>query len=73
MTYDLTPGGRSAVRTPGRELSLSRDNPEFFDSDLFVVRTDFRFGELGRAREARVLEMPTFPTGAARSSSYRAT
>jgi hypothetical protein len=45
----LTPtwsiGGKYAHRRG--ELSLSRDNPEFFDNtaDLFVLRTDFRFKE----------------------------
>jgi hypothetical protein len=63
LTYDLTPrisiGGKYAHRRG--LLSLSRDNPEFFDNtaDLFVVRTDFRFKEDWEGLvEARVLEMP---------------
>ena len=63
LTYDLTPtwsiGGKYAHRRG--ELSLSRDNPEFFDNtaDLFVIRTDFRFKEDWEGLvEARVLEMP---------------
>ena len=42
------------------ELSLSRDNPEFFDNtaDLFVVRTDFRFKEDWEGLvEARVIDL----------------
>jgi hypothetical protein len=63
LTYDLTPiwsiGGKYAHRRG--ELSLSRDNPEFFDNaaDLFVVRTDFRFKKDWEGLvEARMLEMP---------------
>jgi len=63
LTYDLTPtwsiGGKYAHRRG--ELSLSRDNPDFFDNtaDLFVVRTDFRFREDWEGLvEVRVLEMP---------------
>jgi hypothetical protein len=63
LTYDLTPrisiGGKYAHRRG--LLSLSRDNPEFFDNtaDLFVLRTDFRFKEGWEGLvEARVLEMP---------------
>ncbi len=63
MTYDLTPawsiGGKYAHRRG--ELSLSRDNPEFFDNtaDLFIIRTDFRFIKNWEGLvEARVLEMP---------------
>ncbi len=63
LTYDLNPrwsiGGKYAHRRG--ELSLSRDNPEFFDNsaDLFVVRTDFRFKEDWEGLvEARALEMP---------------
>jgi hypothetical protein len=63
LTYDLTPtwsiGGKYAHRRG--ELSLSRDNPDFFDNtaDLFVVRTDFRFKEDWEGLvEVRMLEMP---------------
>ena len=63
LTYDLTPtwsiGGKYAHRRG--ELSLSRDDPEFFDNtaDLFIIRTDFRFKEDWEGLvEARVLEMP---------------
>jgi flagellar motor protein MotB len=63
LTYDLSPrwsiGGKYAHRRG--QLSLSRDNPEFFDNtaDLFVIRTDFRFKEDWEGLvEARVLEMP---------------
>jgi flagellar motor protein MotB len=62
LTYDLTPrvsiGGKYAHRRG--LLSLSRDNPEFFDNtaDLFVIRTDFRFKENWEGLvEARVLKM----------------
>jgi flagellar motor protein MotB len=62
LTYDLTPrisiGGKYAHRRG--LLSLSRDNPEFFDNtaDLFVLRTDFRFKENWEGLvEARVLKM----------------
>jgi hypothetical protein len=63
ITYDLNPrwsiGGKYAHRRG--ELSMSRDNPEFFDNtaDLFVLRTDFRFKEDWEGLvEARVLEVP---------------
>jgi flagellar motor protein MotB len=63
LTYDLNPrwsiGGKYAHRRG--VLSLTRDNPLFFDNtaDLFVVRTDFRFKEDWEGMvEARVLEMP---------------
>ena len=63
LTYDLTSrwsiGGKYAHRRG--EMSLTRDNPEFFDNtaDLYVVRTDFRFKENWEGLvEARVLEMP---------------
>jgi hypothetical protein len=63
LTYDLTPtwsiGGKYAHRVG--QLSLTRDNPEFFDNtaNLYVVRTDFRFKEDWEGLvEARVLEMP---------------
>jgi hypothetical protein len=63
LTYDLNRrwsiGGKYAHRRG--ELSLTRDNPEFFDNtaDLFVVRTDFRFKEDWEGLvEARVLKMP---------------
>jgi flagellar motor protein MotB len=63
LDYDLTPtwsiGGKYAHRRG--ELSLSRDNPEFFDNtaDLFVLRTDFRFKEDWEGLvEVRALTMP---------------
>jgi flagellar motor protein MotB len=63
LTYDLTPrisiGGKYAHRRG--LLSLSRDNPQFFDNtaDLYVFRTDFRFKEGWEGLvEARVLQMP---------------
>jgi lipopolysaccharide assembly outer membrane protein LptD (OstA) len=63
LTYDLTPrwsiGGKYAHRRG--EMSLTRENPEFFDNtaDLFVVRADFRFKENWEGMvEGRVLEMP---------------
>ena len=63
LDYDLTPtwsiGGKYAHRRG--ELSLSRDNPLFFDNtaDLFVVRTDFRFKEDWEGLvEVRALTMP---------------
>jgi hypothetical protein len=63
LTYDLTPrwsiGGKYAHRRG--VMSLTRDNPEFFDNtaDLFVVRADFRFKEDWEGMiEGRVLEMP---------------
>jgi flagellar motor protein MotB len=63
LTYDLTPrwsiGGKYAHRRG--EMSLTRDNPEFFDNtaDLYVVRADFRFKENWEAMvESRVLAMP---------------
>ena len=63
LTYDLTPrwsiGGKYAHRRG--VMSLTRDNPEFFDNtaDLFVVRADFRFKENWEGMlEGRVLEMP---------------
>jgi hypothetical protein len=62
LTYDLSArwsiGGKYAHRRG--ELSLSRDNPEFFDNtaDLYVLRTDFRFKEHWEGLvEGRVLEM----------------
>jgi hypothetical protein len=63
LTYDLTPrwslGGKYAHRRG--EMSLTRDNPEFFDNtaDLYVVRADFRFKKNWEGMvEGRVLEMP---------------
>ena len=79
LTYDLTPrwsiGGKYAHRRG--EMSLSRDNPEFFDNtaDLFVVRADFRFKEnwegLVETRRTRDAG-PRRPSAAVRSSSSRA-
>jgi hypothetical protein len=63
LTYDLTPtwsiGGKYAHRRG--ELSLTRDNPEFFDNtaDLVLFRTDFRFKEDWEGLvEVRALTMP---------------
>ena len=64
LTYDLTPrwsiGGKYAHRRG--ELSLTRDNPEFFDNTADLLRRSHGLplqGELGRhASKARVLEMP---------------
>jgi hypothetical protein len=63
LTYDLTPrwsiGGKYAHRRG--VMSLTRDNPEFFDNtaNLFVIRADFRFKEDWEGMiEGRVLEMP---------------
>jgi flagellar motor protein MotB len=63
LTYDLNPrwsiGGKYAHRRG--ELSLTRENPVFFDNsaDLYVVRTDFRFKEDWEGLvEARLLTMP---------------
>ncbi len=63
LTYDLTPrwsiGGKYAHRRG--EMSLTRDNAEFFDNtaDLFVIRADFRFKEDWEGMiEGRVLKMP---------------
>ncbi|HEX7238095.1 MAG TPA: flagellar motor protein MotB, partial [Gammaproteobacteria bacterium] len=63
LDYDLTPkwsiGGKYAHRRG--ELSLSRDDPQFFDNtaDLFIVRTDFRFKEDWEGLvEVRALTMP---------------
>jgi flagellar motor protein MotB len=63
LTYDLSSrwsiGGKYAHRRG--EMSLSRDNPEFFDNtaDLYVVRADFRFKKDWEGLiEGRVLEMP---------------
>jgi flagellar motor protein MotB len=62
LTYDLTRrwsiGGKYAHRRG--ELSLTRDNPEFFDNtaDLYVVRADFRFKEHWEGLvEGRLLDM----------------
>jgi hypothetical protein len=63
LTYDLTRrwsiGGKYAHRRG--EMSLTRDNPEFFDNtaDLYVVRGDFRFKDNWEGMvEGRVLDMP---------------
>ena len=63
LDYDLTSkwsiGGKYAHRRG--ELSLTRDNPLFFDNtaDLFVLRTDFRFKKDWEGLvEVRALTMP---------------
>jgi hypothetical protein len=62
LTYDLSPrwsiGGKYAHRRG--EMSLSRDEPQFFDNtaDLYVLRADFRFKENWEGLvEGRILEM----------------
>jgi hypothetical protein len=63
LTYDLTQrwsvGGKYAHRIG--EMSLSRDDPAFFDNpaNLFVLRADFRFLESWEGMiEGRTLQMP---------------
>src|SRR5690554_6115479 len=63
LNYDLTPrwsiGGKYAHRRG--EMSLHRENPQFFDNtaDLYVLRTDFRFkGDWEGMVEGRLLDMP---------------
>jgi flagellar motor protein MotB len=63
VTYDLTPrwtlGGKYAHRIG--EMSLSRDDPQYFDNpaDLVVIRADFRFLENWEGMlEGRALDMP---------------
>ena len=74
LTYDLTQrwsvGGKYAHRIG--EMSLSRDDPAFFDNpaNLFVLRADFRFLESWEGMiEGRTLEMPDCTTAAAAASS----
>ena len=61
--YDLTPswtiGGKYAYRFG--ELSLDRENPEFFDSDasLYIVRVDWHFTHRWDVlMEGRMLDLP---------------
>jgi flagellar motor protein MotB len=63
LTYDVTPrwslGGKYAHRRG--EMSLDRENPEFFDNtaNLYVLRADFRFKQDWEAMiEGRLLDMP---------------
>jgi len=63
LTYDLTAnwsvGGKYAYRLG--QVSLSRDDPEFFDSSahLVVLRVDWRFrSEWEGMAEARMLDLP---------------
>jgi hypothetical protein len=63
LTYDLTQrwsvGGKYAHRRG--QMSLDRDNPEFFDNtaNLYVLRADFRFRDDWEALiEGRMLDMP---------------
>jgi hypothetical protein len=63
LTYDLSTrwsiGGKYAHRRG--EMSLSREDPEFFDNtaDLYVVRADFRFKDNWEGLiEGRLLDMP---------------
>ena len=62
VTYDISPtisiGGKYAYRLG--EISLDRDNPEFFDNGaaLYVLRADWRFREHWEAMvETRLLDM----------------
>ena len=63
LTYDLTSrwtlGGKYARRTG--EMSLTRDNPQFFDNaaNLYIVRADFRFMKDWEGMlETRLLDQP---------------
>jgi hypothetical protein len=63
VTYDLTErwsiGGKYAYRIG--EVSLDRDDPEFFDNgaQLYIVRADWRLGDRWEGLvEARMLELP---------------
>ena len=65
VTYDLTSrwtlGGKYAYRVG--QLSLSRDNPQFFDNTavLYIVRADYRFAQQWEGMiEARMLDLPDF-------------
>ncbi|HEX4973477.1 MAG TPA: OmpA family protein [Steroidobacteraceae bacterium] len=61
LTYDLTDswsiGGKYAYRLG--QLSLDRENPQFFDNSaqLYILRTDLRFGEWEGLVEGRMLDM----------------
>jgi flagellar motor protein MotB len=68
VTYQLTPhwsiGGKYAYRMG--ELSLSRDNPQFFNNpaQLYIVRADWTFGQKWSALiEGRVLQMSDLNEG----------
>ncbi len=63
VTYDITQnlsiGGKYAYRLG--QISLDRDNPEFFDNNasLYVIRSDFRFRKHWELLvEGRILDMP---------------
>jgi flagellar motor protein MotB len=63
VTYDITPnitiGGKYAYRLG--QVSLDRDNPEFFDNNasLYVLRGDYRFLDNWELLvEGRMLDMP---------------
>ena len=63
VTYDLTKnwsvGGKYAFRRG--EVSLERDNPDFFDNNahLYIVRTDYRFLRNWEVlTEGRLLDLP---------------
>jgi len=61
LTYDLTDrwsiGGKYAYRMG--QLSLDRENPQFFDNSaqLYILRTDLKFGEWEGLVEGRMLDM----------------
>jgi flagellar motor protein MotB len=61
LTYDLTDrwsiGGKYAYRLG--QLSLDRENPQFFDNSaqLYILRTDLKFGEWEGLVEGRMLDM----------------
>jgi flagellar motor protein MotB len=61
LTYDLTDawsvGGKYAYRLG--QLSLDRENPQFFDNSaqLYIVRTDLKFGGWEGLLEGRMLDM----------------
>jgi flagellar motor protein MotB len=61
LTYDLTDrwsiGGKYAYRLG--QLSLDRENPQFFDNSaqLYILRTDLKFGEWEGLLEGRMLDM----------------
>ena len=61
LTYDLTDvwsiGGKYAYRLG--QLSLDRENPQFFDNSaqLYIVRTDLKFGGWEGLVEGRMLDM----------------
>ncbi|HEY7641525.1 MAG TPA: hypothetical protein VH814_17485, partial [Steroidobacteraceae bacterium] len=61
LTYDLSDrwsiGGKYAYRLG--EMSLDRENPQFFSNNaqLYILRTDLKFGEWEGLMEGRMLDM----------------